>query len=181
MSEQPGIVAAGGWCAPSETIHAMARREALWWGRATPTEEEKRVEIEKLNADFPRDMEAWAATQQFLRDLERYYLPSAAGLAKAVLTRHARGTSNECVFCETDGQGVEWPCPDAYDAIRDLGLQPPDEPVYDKPVEPVPDPDNPHWPFPKGPVDPLGMFPAPTVSRGGVHFDTGGAHARQDG
>lgn len=170
------VVAAGGWCAPSETIYEIAtgmntRERMLWRGEVEPTQEEITAEIDRMMAEYLDELKAWDETQVFLRRVEHAHIDH--GLPARILALHKRSGSvpKWCNECEYDEHPVLWPCPTARLALT-MYLEPrfiPAEPRYEEPVKPVRDESNPRWPFPAGPVE---EFPFPEVQaiRGGLRF-----------
>jgi len=168
----PAIVAAGGWCAPSSTIYALAGTrghvEDLWRGRVEPTAYEISTAIVEQEEVYEDAMRAWTATQRFLTAVGNYRW---AGLAKEILELHSN-VHGSCALCTGfDGESVEWPCSTVRVVVRSVGLVVPSEIEHDRPVKPTPDPTNPRWPFPPGPV-PWFDMPSVRVSRAGISYGT---------
>lgn len=172
--DQPGVVAAGGWCAPSETIYELAtgmnaRERMLWRGEVEPTPEERQAAADELYAQEVLDNRNWFDTGVFLERLKRI---TFTGVAKDILDLHARTESGICNVCVTGWEtSVQWPCSTALIVLRAWMDDIPEEFVYEKPEPVVQDPDNPRWPFPSGPVDPF-TFPEVKATRGGIRYPT---------
>lgn len=181
--DQSGIVAAGGWCAPSETIYAFAnerdRFHQLLYGQAEPTQEEIDAEIDRRMRVYLDELKAWTETQAFLREVAAW---EPLGLPKAILALHSHHEQKwgvaghvdiRCSECEVDEHSVQWPCATARIVLAQKLIAVPDELEYEEPTKPVRDESNPRWPFPAGPVDDEFAFPEVSVARGGLRFATG--------
>lgn len=174
------LVTAGSWSAPSETIYdlighpdRLSREMLLAYGHAQPTQEEREKAANALREAYADAVSRWLDTNDFL---ERVKEAEFTGLAKAVMQMHALSSIGDCEVCvdSWNDSHVQWPCATARLALDDAGVSlPKGDLVYKKPEPPLRDPDNPHWPYPKGPVARF-TFPEVSVNRGGLRYDTGG-------
>lgn len=179
VTETPrGMVAAGGWCAPLLTTYNLTgmdrrfRTTRLWNGTEEPTEEDIHSATEWLREEYQREMVAWQETQHLLGLVERTAFLSTSREIMALHSRTGNGHCAHCTFDEDDEFAEpSWPCETVRIILKAASIDVPDELVYEMPVEPTPDPDNPRWPFPSGPVEAFG-FPSVEVTRGGIRYDT---------
>lgn len=146
----------------------VPRSEALAWGRVEPTADEIAAATDRAHAHYAEQVIHWAATRKFLAELEAAPLPF---IARAVLDLHHRNGDRdyaECVECSGDVSTL-WPCPTAR-IVLDIDV--PEELVFETPVAPIPDPDNPRWPYPAGPITWADLFPLAAVTGRGIRYET---------
>lgn len=185
MADDQPIVAAGGWCAPSETIYSMvghseqmSREMLLAWGRAEPTPEEITRARMEHHEHFLADTVAHLDTKAFLAQVEATNFGTS--LARSILELHQHyeqkwgvsdGVDLCCSHCEEGENRVQWPCPTVQVVLKYAGVEWPDRIV---PVEPVwaPDESNPHWPYPAEPVELGFTLPEVSIRRGGITFQS---------
>jgi hypothetical protein len=151
----------------------IPRSEALAWGHAEPTAEEIAAERDRVGERYAEQVTAWTETKAFLAELAAADL---SPLVRDVLNLHQRTGDHDYAVCEAcsgccDSHAV-WPCGTARLLIRDAGIEVPDDLVFETPVLPIPDPDNPRWPFPAGPVTLGDLFPTITTNANGIRYDT---------
>lgn len=158
-----------------EMLAGKRRRAELWAGTADPepTDEEKRIVVEWMHRQYVAELEQWQETQHFLGKVKRHKF---VGLAAEIMGLHAN-EDTACAVCtdEWTGSNHTWPCATVRLVLDAHGIDVPEELVYDKPVEPTPDPGNPRWPFPALPANPLDFitFPEVSTARGGLKFRSG--------
>jgi len=168
-------IVGGGWCAPSETIYDLSagnsREHLLWSGLADPTPEERQAAADQLYEQEVQDNRNWFSTGVFLERVKAHEFDS---MQQSILDYHGATESGICNVCVTAWEtSVTWPCHTARLVLTHVGIEVPEELVYDKPEPVLQDNDNPRWPFPAGPVDTRLTFPEVGVSRGGIKFDMG--------
>lgn len=152
------------WVEPNAFTMMVPRSEALAWGHAEPTQEEVDAARARVPERYAEQVTAWEATRAFLAALDAADLPP---LGKRILELHQRASDHAYAECrECDGNhGSEWPCATVRAVCTIAEVDVPDDLVYKVPVLSIPDPDNPRWPYPAGPVTWGSLFPKMTIDR----------------
>lgn len=170
----PATLSAGGW-SRNEIAMLVPREEALAWGHVEPTQEEITAARDRIPARYAEQVIQWDTTRAFLAEVAAADL---SPLARRVLQLHSRASDHAyagCTECaDGDGVGVEWPCDTARVVFQHAEIDVPDVLVFETPVLPIPDPDNPRWPYPAGPVRLMDYFPFVTLNRGSTFTFTDG-------